>query len=68
MSGAKRSSPSPFCLMREDKASLQEDLRQNPQAQLRAKPPEPDEQDKIGGIFQIVERGSGAFVEEAWAS
>jgi hypothetical protein len=54
--------------MREDKASLQEDLCQITQAQLIAKPPEHDEQDKIGGIFQIVERGPGAFVEETSAS
>src|SRR5437588_10841147 len=53
------------CLMRELKAPLQEHLGEIAQAQLVPQPPENDEQHDIGGIFQVVERGSGALVEGA---
>jgi hypothetical protein len=37
------------------KAPLEKHLGQIPQAQFVAQPPEDDEKDKIGGVFQIVE-------------
>jgi hypothetical protein len=67
MSGAKRASQSRTGASREHKTALQEHLRQITEAQFIAKPPEHDEQDDIGGVFQIVERGPGAFVEDASA-
>jgi hypothetical protein len=53
--------------MRELEASLQEHLDQIAQAQLVPQPPQHDEQDNIGGIFQVVERGSGTLIEGSLA-
>lgn len=38
-------------------AALQEHLGQIPQAQLVAQPPEDNQKNDIGGIFEKVERG-----------
>jgi hypothetical protein len=53
--------------MRELEAALQEHLGQIAQAQLVPKSPQHDEQDNIGGVFEIVERGSCTLVEGALA-
>jgi hypothetical protein len=53
--------------MRELEAPLQKHFSQVTQAQLIAKPPQHDEEDEIGRIFQGVEGGSGALVEGALA-
>ncbi len=57
----------PDRLMRELEAALQKHLGQVTQTRLVPQPPQHDEQDTIGGIFQIVERGSGALVEGSFA-
>ena len=49
--------------MGEHKAPLEKHLGQIPQVQLVPQPPQHD----IGGIFQVVERGSGALVEASLA-
>ncbi len=49
--------------MSEHKPALQEHLGQIPQAQLVPQPPEHHLQDDIGGIFQVIEKRSCAFVE-----
>ncbi len=54
-------------LMGELKAALQEHLRQITQTQLIPQPPEHDEQDDIGGIFEKVERRSCTLVEGSLA-
>ena len=54
-------------LMRERKAALQNHFRQIAQTQCVPQPPQHDEQDTIGGIFQGVERGSCTFVEGSFA-
>ena len=51
-------------LMGEHKAALQEHLGQITQAQLVAQPPEDNEQDDIGGVFQKVEGGARAFIRK----
>ncbi len=53
--------------MGELKAALQKHLGQIVQAQFIPQPPQHDEQHDIGGIFQVVERGSGALVEGSLA-
>jgi hypothetical protein len=55
-------------LVSEHKATLQKHLGQIPYAQLLAESPEHDKQDDLGGIFQIVEKGVGAFIEKPLAS
>jgi hypothetical protein len=59
--------PLPNRLMGEDKAALQEHLRQIPQAQLVPQPPEDNEQDDIGRVFQKVEGRCGALVKRSLA-
>ena len=53
--------------MGELKASFQKHFSQVAQTQFVPQPPQHDEEDKIGGIFQVVEGGSGALVEGAFA-
>ena len=53
--------------MRELEAALQEHLGEVAQAQLVPQPPQHDEQDQIGGIFQIVERRPCTLVERSLA-
>jgi hypothetical protein len=45
-------------LMREHKAALQNHFSQITQAQLVPQPPQHDEEDDIGGIFERVERSA----------
>jgi hypothetical protein len=54
--------------IREHKAPLQKHFGEISQAQLIPKPPQDNQQDHIGGIFQVVERCSCSFVEEVLAS
>jgi hypothetical protein len=54
-------------LMRERKAALQNHFSQIAQTQCVPQPPQHDEQDNIGGIFQVVEGGSCTFVEGSFA-
>jgi hypothetical protein len=51
------------CLVAEDKTPFQKHLGEITQAQCVALPLQNDEQDKISGIFQKVERCARAFVE-----
>jgi hypothetical protein len=60
--GGKSRFPVSNGLMRELEAPLQEHLGQIAQAQFVSKSPQHDEQDNIGGVFQIVEWGPCAFV------
>ena len=53
--------------MGELKAALEKLLGQIAQAQFVPQPPQHDEQHDIGGIFQVVEGGSGALVEGSLA-
>jgi hypothetical protein len=53
--------------MRELKAAFQKHLSQIAQAQLVPQPPQHDEQDDIGGIFQKVERRPGTLVKSSLA-
>ncbi len=53
--------------MSELEAALEKHLRQIAQAQLVAQPPQHNEQDDIGGIFEIVERSSCPLVEGSFA-
>ncbi len=55
--------PVPDSLMGELEASLQKHLSYITQTQLRPQPPEDNEKNTIGGVFQKVEQGPRAFVE-----
>ncbi len=54
--------------MGEYKPALQEHLGQIPQAQLVAQPPQHDEQDEIGGVFEEVERGPCTLIKSSLAA
>jgi hypothetical protein len=54
--------------MRENKAALEKHLSEISQAQFVTKPPEDNQKDDIGRIFQEVERRACSFVEEMLAS
>jgi hypothetical protein len=56
--GSKTGFPVPNGLMAEYKAAFQKHLRQITQAHLIPQPPQHNEQDEIGGIFEKVERSS----------
>jgi hypothetical protein len=51
--------------MREDKAAFQKHFRQTAQAQLVPQPPQHNEQNNIGGVFERVEWSSGTLVEDS---
>jgi hypothetical protein len=54
--------------MREHDAPFQKHFSEIPQAQLVSEPPQDNQKNHIGGIFQEIERGSCALVEEMLAS
>jgi hypothetical protein len=64
---SKTGFPVPNCLMSELEAALQKHLGEITQAQLVPQPPEDNEQDNIGGVFEKVEGSARAFVESALA-
>ena len=51
-------------LVAEDEAPRQEHLRQVPQAQLVAQPPQHDEQHEVGRVLQVVVGRAGPLVED----
>jgi hypothetical protein len=60
--------PLPDRLIAELPAALQKHLSEIPQAQLVPKSPQDNQKDHIGRIFQEVEWGSCALIEEVFAS
>lgn len=66
--GSKPCFPVMDCLMRENKATFQKYFSKIPQAQLIPKPPQDNQQNDVGRIFEEVKRRSCALVEEVLAS
>jgi hypothetical protein len=65
---SKATFPLPNCLIGERQSSLEKHLGEISQAQLVPEPPQNNQEDHIGGIFQEVAWRSCALVEEALAS
>ncbi len=62
--GSESCFPNPDCFMCERKAALEKHVSEITQTQLGAQSPEHNEKNKIGGIFEKVERGVGTFMKD----